>query len=36
MEALIYALQCQQGGDGQDEFFTTENRPTAGAIFQPL
>jgi type IV secretion system protein TrbI len=30
--ALIYALQGRQDGDGQNEFFTTENRPTADAL----
>jgi type IV secretion system protein TrbI len=30
--ALIYALQGREEGEGQDELFTTENRPTADAL----
>lgn len=30
--ALIYALQRRQDGDGQNELFSTENRPTADAL----
>jgi type IV secretion system protein TrbI len=30
--ALIYALQGRQDGEGQNELFTTENRPTADAL----
>ena len=30
--ALIFALQGRQDGDGQNELFTTENRPTADAL----
>ena len=30
--ALIYALQGRQDGDGQNELFATDNRPTADAL----
>lgn len=30
--ALIFALQGRQGGDGPNELFTTENRPTADEL----
>jgi type IV secretion system protein TrbI len=30
--ALIYALQGREQGDGQNELFTTDNRPTADAL----
>jgi type IV secretion system protein TrbI len=30
--ALIYALQGREPGDGQNELFTTDNRPTADAL----